>query len=179
VSVFRNVGSDASKTSPCAPISEIPPILENGNGGKCGKSPESFRNSAINGQVPHIHATDYKPLDVPEPRVPCHCCGKKGSRYVEKLTAERKARPKDKQEARKLCRKCYDAAAQRDHAAVSPLPGMIDLVGMERHSPNIGKCSVCNLGSATYLNEETGVKLCEHCHEREVQRQCSSSEVRA
>ena len=118
-----------------------------------------------------IRAVDFKPLEVPEPHVPCDCCGKKGSWYVEKLTAERKARPKDKQEARKLCRKCYDAAVRHDRAAAPPLPGMIDIAMMERHSPNIGKCSVCNLSGATYLNEESGVKLCEHCHEREVQRQ--------
>ncbi len=126
-----------------------------------------------------IHAVDYKRLDIPEPHTPCHCCGRKSSWYVEKLTAARKVRPKNEQGARRLCRKCYDAAVRRDCAAVPPLPGMIDLVGMERHSPNIGKCSVCDLGSATYLNEETGVKLCEQCHTREVQRQCSSSEVRA
>jgi hypothetical protein len=126
-----------------------------------------------------IHTTDYKPLDVPEPRTSCYSCGKKGSWYVEKLTAERKSRPKDQQDARRVCRKCYDIAVRRDRAAAPPLPGMIDLHGMERHSPNIGKCSVCNLGVATYLNKETGVKLCEPCHTREVQRQCSSSEVRA
>jgi len=126
-----------------------------------------------------IHATDYKPLDIPETHVPCYSCGKKGSWYVEKLTAERRARPKDERAARRVCRKCFDAAVRRDRAAAPPLPGMIDLHGMERHTPNIGKCSVCNLGSATYLNEETGVKLCEQCHTREVQRQSSSLEVRA
>jgi len=179
VSVIRVSAIEASKTSACAPISEIPPILPNGNGGRCCKSPEILRHSAIGEPVPHVHATDYKPLDIPEPHVPCYCCRKKGSWYVEKLTAERKARPKDDQAARRVCRKCYDIAVRRDRAAAPPLPGMIDLHGMERHSPNIGKCSICNLGAATYLNKETGVKLCEPCHTREVQRQCSSSEVRA
>jgi hypothetical protein len=126
-----------------------------------------------------IHATEYKPLDIPEPHVHCHCCGKKGSWYVEKLTAERRARPKDKQSARRVCWKCYDAAVRRDRASAPPLPGMIDLVGMERHYPNIGKCSVCDLGSAIYLNEETGVKLCEACHAREVHRQFSPEGVTA
>ena len=126
-----------------------------------------------------IHATDYKPLDIPVSHVPCYCCGKKGSWYVEKLTTERRARPKDKQIARRVCRKCYDAAVYRDRASAPPLPGMIDLFGMERHYPNIGKCSVCDLGSATYLNEKTGVKLCEACHAREVHRQCSPEGVTA
>ncbi|GAB6286712.1 MAG: hypothetical protein STSR0009_29150 [Methanoregula sp.] len=124
-----------------------------------------------------IHATDYKRLDCPEPHVPCFSCGKNGSWYVEKLTSERKARLTDQQAARRVCRKCYDAAVCRDRAASPPLPGVIDLVGMERHAPNIGKCSVCNLGAATYLAESSGVKLCETCHSREVQRQCRPTEV--
>ena len=126
-----------------------------------------------------IHAVDYKRLDIPEPHTPCHCCKRKGSWYVEKLTAARKARPKDDQAARRLCRKCYDAVVRKDRAAAPPLPGVIDLLGMERHSPDIGKCSVCNLKAATYLNKETGVKLCEHCHEREVHRQCGNHGVHA
>ncbi len=136
-------------------------------------------NNHPHSHPPQIHATEYKPLDIPEPHVHCHCCGKKGSWYVEKLTAERKARPKDERAARRVCRMCYDAAVHRDRASAPPLPGMINLLGMERHFPNIGKCSVCNLGSATYLNKETGVKLCEACHTREVQRQCSRAGVTA
>ncbi|MCX6690023.1 MAG: hypothetical protein NTZ39_10105 [Methanoregula sp.] len=46
---------------------------------------------------------------------------------MEKLTAERKARQKD------------EPAARRDRAAAPHLPGMIELHGMERHSPSIGK----------------------------------------
>ncbi|MCX6689860.1 MAG: hypothetical protein NTZ39_09280 [Methanoregula sp.] len=124
-----------------------------------------------------IRAHDYKPLDIPEPHASCFSCGKKGSWYVEKLTAERRARPKDDQAARRVCRKCYDAAVRRDRAAAPPLPGVIDLSDMERHAANIGKCSVCNLGSATYFNKETGVKICEQCHTREVQRQCHKTGV--
>ncbi len=32
-----------------------------------------------------IHAVDYKRLDIPEPRTTWHCCGRKGSWYVENL----------------------------------------------------------------------------------------------
>jgi len=44
----------------------------------------------VEGYPGPIHATDYKPPDVPELHVACYCYGKKGSRYVEKLTAEQK-----------------------------------------------------------------------------------------
>ena len=138
---------------------------------------QSQNAEVVEGHPNQIHAVDYKRLLCPEPQVPCYACQKKGSWYVEKLTAERKARPKDEQAARRVCRKCYDAAVRRDRAASPPLPDVIDLVGMERHAPNIGNCSVCNLGAATYLAEQSGVKLCEACHSRELQRQCHLSEV--
>ena len=118
-----------------------------------------------------IHAVDYKLLAIPEPHAPCFACGKKGSGYVEKLTAERRARPKDEQAARRLCRKCYDAAVRRDRAAAPPLPGVINLGNLERCSGTLGKCSVCNLSSAVYFDRATGTKLCKACHSREVQRQ--------
>jgi hypothetical protein len=126
-----------------------------------------------------IRAADYKRLDIPEPRAVCYCCGKRGSWYVEKLTAERRARPKDAQDARRICRKCYDGAVHRDRAAAPPLPGVIDLAKMERHAPNIGKCTVCNLSPAVYYDPETDTKLCEQCREREIRRQVTQSEVTA
>ena len=126
-----------------------------------------------------IHAIDYKPLEIPEPHVPCFACGKRGSWYVEKLTAERRARPKDDQAARRVCRKCYDAAVHRDRAAAPPLPGVINLGNLERCSGTLGRCSVCNLSSATFLDRSTGVKLCEQCHAREVRQQCTHSEVQS
>ncbi|MCX6688666.1 MAG: hypothetical protein NTZ39_03085 [Methanoregula sp.] len=84
-----------------------------------------------NHQLRCIKATDYKPLDITEPHLPCHCCGMKGSWYVEKLTAERRARPKDDQTARRVCRKCYDAVVRWFRALALSLPGMIDFIGME------------------------------------------------
>ncbi|MFA5214303.1 MAG: hypothetical protein WC406_13280, partial [Methanoregula sp.] len=125
----------------------------------------------------NVHAVDYKPLEVREPQVPCYVCGKKGSFYVEKLTAERRSRPPDEQRARRLCRRCYDVAVCHDRAAAPPLPGMIDLDLLLRHAPNIGKCPVCRCSPATYVSEATGVKLCEACYVREVQRQCRASGV--
>jgi len=58
-----------------------------------------------------IRARDYKTLDPPEPKTVCYFCGKKGSWYVEKLTAERKARPKEQQDARRSCAKRATRAA--------------------------------------------------------------------
>ncbi len=121
-----------------------------------------------------ISALDYKPLPCPESHVPCFSCGKKGSWYVERLTDERRTRAPGDDTPRRICRKCYDAAVRRDRASAPPLPGIIDLNEMNRHFPNIGKCSVCNLGTAKYHNEQSGVKLCEACHMREVQRQCQT-----
>ena len=94
-----------------------------------------------------------------------------GSWYVEKLTAERRARPKDQPDARRVCRKCYDIAVRRDRAAAPPLPEVINLDILEQCSGTLGKCSVCNLSSAVYLDRDTGTKLCKACHSREVQRQ--------
>ncbi|MCX6688747.1 MAG: hypothetical protein NTZ39_03495 [Methanoregula sp.] len=66
----------------------------------------------MEGYPRQIHATDYNPLECPEPHVPCFSCGKKGSWCVEKLTAERRSRLKDEWAARRVCRKCYDAASE-------------------------------------------------------------------
>ena len=73
----------------------------------CCNSAESVLKTgtgAVNNHLPLIHSTDYKQLDIPEPHISCFSCGKKGSWYVEKLTAKRRTRPKDKQAARRVCR---------------------------------------------------------------------------
>ena len=70
-----------------------------------------------------IRARDYKPLEPPEPKTVCSVCGKKGSWYVEKFTAERRARPKDQQDARRICRSCYNEAVKAEQMASVPLPG--------------------------------------------------------
>jgi hypothetical protein len=114
-----------------------------------------------------IKAADYKKLELPEGRTVCYCCGKKGALYIEKLTAERKARPKDQQEARRICKVCYLEAARKYRAGIPPLPGIISLVSMEQISSSVGRCSVCDLAPAVYLDRGTGVRLCEACYSRE------------
>ncbi|MEN6442700.1 MAG: hypothetical protein ABFC71_02995 [Methanoregula sp.] len=118
-----------------------------------------------------IKAADYKKLEIPESRTVCYCCGKKGALYVEKLTAERKARPKVQQEARRICKICYLAAVQRKRTESPPLPGTISLASMQRIGSSVGRCSICDLAPAVYLDRETGIRLCEACYSREAVQQ--------
>jgi hypothetical protein len=115
-----------------------------------------------------IKAGDYKKLEIPEPKTPCWSCGKKGSRYVEKYTKERRARPKDRQEARRICRSCFNEAVKTEQTASIPLPGTMDISRCTRVTADIGKCSVCGIAKAVWIDREAGVKLCEHCYGRGV-----------
>jgi hypothetical protein len=124
-----------------------------------------------------IRAADYKKLEIPEGRSVCYCCGGKGAWYIEKLTAERKARPKDQRDARRICKVCYLEAARKYRAGIPPLPGIISLVSMERISSSVGRCSVCDLAPAVYLDRGTGVRLCEACYSREAMEQTQKKRV--
>jgi hypothetical protein len=115
-----------------------------------------------------IRARDYKPLELPEPKSVCSVCGEKGSSYVEKFTAERKARPRDQQDARRICRSCYNAAMKAEQMASVPLPGTIDVSRCTRVTAEVGKCSVCGLERSGWIDRTTHVLLCEHCYGREV-----------
>ncbi len=116
-----------------------------------------------------VRAADYKRLDLPDSRAKCHACGKKGVAYIEKFTPGRENRKKEP--ARRICRRCYDAAVRRDRAAAPPLPGVINLTGLKRTSKEIGRCTVCQLGVAVYSDSDAGVKLCEACYNREQRQQ--------
>ncbi len=116
-----------------------------------------------------IRVADYKPLDFPELGTPCYVCGKKGSWFVEKLTAERRARPRDQQDARRICRSCHDAAVKAEQSARQPLPGTVDVSRCTRLTVEVGKCSICGLEKAVWADpSDVGVHLCEHCYGREV-----------
>ncbi len=88
---------------------------------------------------------------------------------MEKWSPDREKRKKEP--ARCICRKCYDAAVRRARAAAPPLPGVLNLAGMERCTTDIGRCSVCNLGKAAYRDQEADVNLCESCYARESRQQ--------
>jgi len=113
--------------------------------------------------VQSISAHDYKPLDLPE-RTPCYVCGRRDSRYVEKLTPERKKRPPEQQDARRICLPCYLEAVERARASAPPLPGVIDCARMEPVTNSIGRCTVCGLEKAEWVDKETGVAMCMGCY---------------
>jgi len=113
-----------------------------------------------------IRANDCKKLEPPEPKTACYVCGKKGSWFIEKFTKERRARPKDRQDARRICRSCYNAAMKAEQTASVPLPGTIDIARHTRVMADVGKCSVCGIAKAVWIDREAGVKLCEHCYGR-------------
>jgi hypothetical protein len=117
-----------------------------------------------------IHAKDYKPLDRPE-NGPCFVCGRSTSWFVEKLTPERRARPKPEQGARRLCQHCFKAVKARDQEACRMLPGTVDVSRMEPVTVFIGRCSLCDLDQAVYRDVSTGVMLCEVCYQRELARE--------
>ncbi|MDO9036678.1 MAG: hypothetical protein Q7U51_15960 [Methanoregula sp.] len=115
-----------------------------------------------------IRANDYKKLESSEPKTACYVCGRKGSWFIEKYTNERRGRSKDKQEARRVCRSCYNDAVKVEQMALVPLPGTVDVSRCERVTADVGKCSVCGLVKAEWIDREAGVKLCEHCYGRGV-----------
>jgi len=114
-----------------------------------------------------IRAKDYKKLDIPEPKTPCFVCGKKGSWFVEKFTKDRRARKKEEQDARRLCRSCHAAAVKAEQEASVSLPGTFDLSKMKRVTADLGKCPVCGVAKVEWIEEESGVMLCGRCYERE------------
>jgi hypothetical protein len=124
-----------------------------------------------------IRANDYKKLEVPEPKTPCYVCGMKGSWYIEKYTKERRARPRDQQEARRICRSCYDEAVKAEQTAAVPLPGAVDVSLCTRVTADVGKCSICGVAKAVWIDRETGVKLCEHCYGRGLRKEAEESGV--
>lgn len=141
----------------------------------CCKTAETSPDSpspAVNKDQPRsIRPGDYKKLEIPEPKTPCYYCGKKGTRYIEKYTKERRARPRDQQEARRICRSCYDEVVKAEQTASVPLPGIVDVSRCTRVTVDVGKCSVCGVAKAVWLDRETGVKLCEQCYGRGVREE--------
>jgi len=112
-----------------------------------------------------INARDYKPLDVPD-QVPCHVCGSSWTYYIEMLTEERKRRPKDQMKAYQVCKRCYTAAKRKVQESAMILPGTYDLAGLERLKASVGRCTICDLDSAVYIDRSSGTKFCEVCYRR-------------
>jgi hypothetical protein len=157
------------------PAPQTPPVSYSNCCKTAVQSPDLLP-PAVN-KVRPIRARDYKKLEVPEPKTPCWSCGKKGSWYVEKLTAERRARPKDQQQARRICRSCYNEAVKAEQTASVPLPGTVDVSRCSRVTADVGKCSVCGIAKAVWIDREAGVKLCEHCYGRGVREEAREAGV--
>jgi hypothetical protein len=115
-----------------------------------------------------IRARDYKPLEPPELKTLCFACRRRGSWYVEKLTPYRNSRPKEQQDARRICKACYKEAVRAEQMASVPLPGTIDVTRFNRVTADVGKCSVCGMERSGWIDRSTHVLLCEHCYGREV-----------
>jgi hypothetical protein len=147
----------------------------------CTKDAESVLKTGSGAEKPDqprpIRARDYKKLEPPESKTPCYCCRKKGSWYVEKFTAERRARSKDQQTARRICRSCYNGAVKAEQTASVPLPGTVDVSRCTRVTADVGKCSVCGIAKAVWIDREAGVKLCEHCYGRGVREDAQEAGV--
>jgi hypothetical protein len=112
-----------------------------------------------------VRAADYKKMDLPD-RGPCVVCGRKEAWYTEKLTPERKSRPGSRLNARKLCKNCYRSAKVRAQNAALVLPGTFDIGRVEQKRVGLGRCTVCDLDQAIYLDRRSGTQLCEFCYQR-------------
>jgi hypothetical protein len=86
---------------------------------------------------------------------------------VEKLTAERRARPKDQQDARRVCRSCYKAAVRAEQSTLELFKGTVRVLG--RRSPD-----------ALYSNDPVSFDsdTLDQCHARSASRTISGSRRR-
>jgi len=77
----------------------------------------------------------------------------------------------DLQDTRRICKACYKEAVRAEQMASVPLPGTFGISWCSRITADIGKCSVCGIAIAVWLDREVGVKLCEHCYGRGVREE--------
>ena len=87
---------------------------------------------------------------------------------MEKLTPYRNSRPREQQDARRICKACYKEAVRAEQMASVPLPGTIDMSRFNRLTADVAKCSMCGLERSVWIDRKTQVLLCEHCYSREV-----------
>ncbi|MBP1929152.1 hypothetical protein J2741_001699 [Methanolinea mesophila] len=124
-------------------------------------------NHSAPGTRNHLKASDFKKLDIIRRGTCAGCNGKKYLAYIEKLTERRKSLPA-RAEPWYLCKDCYEDAVRRERASAPPLPGLIDIDRLERISTDLGRCTICGLEKAEWIDRERGVKVCEGCWEREM-----------
>ena len=149
-------------------------------------------SAAETAERPVIDPHAFVPTDGPEWES-CAVCGTKPSLYREKwyygLTERRRHLAEvadasaEREQARFaplpapapfewkprwLCARCYGAAVAREQAKLAPLPGTVDLATMERITASVGRCTLCGLATVAWAGD--GVRLCEACYGREMQR---------
>ncbi|MCX6692953.1 MAG: hypothetical protein NT074_00105 [Methanomicrobiales archaeon] len=121
---------------------------------------------------PSFNPHDFKKLDFPDPH-PCSKCGrKKDSWYIENLTPRRKKQPS--LDPWYLCQKCYQHAVKRHQESCVPLPGTISLAALEPVRTEHGRCTICNLVRATWIDRSRHLKVCDQCYQREQERSTSA-----
>ena len=67
-----------------------------------------------------------------------------------------------------MCLSSYTEAVKAEQIASVPLPGTVVVSRCTRVTADVGKCSVCGIAKAVWIDREAGVKLCEHCYGRGV-----------
>jgi len=123
-------------------------------------------------QCPTFKVKDFKKLDIIKKDV-CVACGRKTYlSYIEKLTDRRRKLPPT-EEPWYLCKECYLEMVRRERSSAPPLPGMIDVDRLERVTVDIGRCTVCGLEKAIWIDRGRGIAVCEGCWGREVRVQTS------
>jgi len=158
-----------------AEISQIPEPTPHDPRNTCLQPPTTAGNvHEIAGNIPLLQQhsigvsfLDFKPLDYSDRHLKCALCGRRSAEYIEKVTPTRSAR-KDKTAIR-ICKKCFEAAKRREQPKAPPLPGIIVIGRMVRISKDIGRCSVCDMGKAIFLDTKAQLHLCQQCYDREAQ----------
>jgi len=64
-----------------------------------------------------------------------------------------------------------------EEMASVPLPGAVEFSRCNRVTADIGKCPVCRIDKAMWLDRETDVNLCKHCYGRGVRADAREAEV--
>ncbi len=169
--------------SSCDSVDSAPQVKKSGDGKVCGISPSqrgdisggAFRTSSTtisySPEMPGLpnsrpNPLDFKKLDIIM-RGTCDVCrAKKYLFYIEKLTERRKKLPPT-DKPYYLCKECYQEAVQRERASAPSLPRLIDVNTLEQVTVDIGRCSLCGLEKAEWIDRGSGVAVCEGCWGRE------------
>jgi len=169
ISVCDSTFSATGISNPVNSFGIAEPSLQNEDttGGRF--PPGSALSTLPPGKKPNLllKVKDFKKLDIIKKDV-CVSCGRKTYlSYIEKLTDRRRKLPPT-EEPWYLCKECYQEMVGRERSSAPPLPGMIDLNRLERVTVDIGRCSICGLEKAVWIDRERGVAVCEGCWGREV-----------